>query len=357
MPAYLCDLILSANAPRGIVRTPAGADLGVSCNWMHFRERDLALLWSDTAISHPQARPISAGLDDPLAAGTRTAMGVFARDRTFPLGSTLRNALVELLTAPAADKQWGKLLPNPNTRSFNIWFGPGGAGKNRIYSSPFAPTKHSVSMTDDFNRTGNLNGSTSSDAQFTWTEDNDTLVTVIATEAIAIAPNATLAFSVARASLAMDTVDHYAEGVIGTFTRISNSLGLELIVRGESPFGGGGVEGYDFAIGNEVGTPYRLIYDWGTGASLGSDATGTTSGTLRLEASGSDLTAKVNGSAILGPITDPSPYNTFKNVGACWYVSGVAGNSVGYTTFNAGDLVAGEASAALVISSLFAMGF
>lgn len=336
MPAYLCDLV-PASSGRG--RDPAGRDLASGANWIYFREMDRALLWSDVALSHPQAQLIADAPDDQLSSDTRTSLGVFAKDRTFALGSTLRNALVELLTAPASEKQWGKTLGNKITRSRNIWFGPGGPGKNLLYTEPFVPARSSKSVEDLFTRTGNLAGSTTTDGQTTWTEPQGTLLTCVSTQVQITAPDASLYFCVGRLALAMDTIDQAAEFLIGTYSRVGGDLNLGSVVRGNTLDGAAGDEGYGFEVGiASGGAGLRRVYDFFTDANLGSDATTTTSGAGRLEASGSDVVSKVDGSIVLGPFTDASPYNTFKQVGIAMFSSGGSGNVAGIERFVGEDL-------------------
>jgi hypothetical protein len=218
---------------------------------------------------------------------------------------------------------------------YEIWLGP--KSDRLLWESPKAPTKSSKSIVDTFPTDGDLDGATSSDTKFVWDEAQGTLFTVASGKATVDPADTDPHFSVALADYSMDTDDLYAQADV-VCTWVSGYVDAQVGVRHTT--GASGQPGYNFyAAQDGVGTYARAVYDFGTDDSLGSDTTNSLSSTIRIEADGSNVTGLVNGSIVLGPYTDASPYTGQVKTAIASYVNLNASNLVTFENFAAGDLV------------------
>jgi hypothetical protein len=196
-----------------------------------------------------------------------------------------------------------------------------------------APTHSSKTFADTFNRTAaNLNGSTSSDALFTWLEVDGTAWTGTANR---IELAGIVNFNTARANADLDTDDHYAQVALVAYTRLAGAVFAGVYCRWTAS-----TDGYGFEVGNTFNTNLRRTYRYDTDANIASDATATTSGTIRLEVDGSSITGKLDGATILGPSTN-TQFTGQLRTGLSGYSATNAGNLVALDDFGAGDLTTG----------------
>lgn len=321
MPFYRSPLV---PVTRG--RSPIGWDVP-GANWVLFG--DVALLWTPTAVVTAGVNQLSIDPDEILGAAAQNRLTTLCGDGRVFTGMTLRQAIVNILKVPPVDGRWGGLRASKIRRRLEVWLGPGVSVGQPLFSEPAAIGPSSKTFVDDFNRgDGNLDGSTSSDAQFAWLEVDGTAWQINGNTAhIPISSG----FCTARANADLDTGDHYAQFTIANWTRISTDiLFAGPLVRWT------GANGYGFEAGNNAGTPLRRIYRYDNDANLATDATNTESGTWRLEVDGSSLTALVDGAPILGPITNTQWAGQLR--------TGISafdepGSSVKVDNFEAGDLL------------------
>ena len=291
------------------------------------------MVWSETPITHPQAIYVLESIDDLMSATVRTAMANFVGDRTFPAGTRWRDALTDMLRNPPA--KWKGLIPT-NAGRYELWFGPGGPGQNLLYEEQTTSRHASKDMQDSFDRANaNLAGSTSSDTQFTWSETQGTGWTITSNEAQV---TGNVGFCVAMASLDMDTADHYAEATIGTYTYANSTLSVGVLAMMRFGTNAAGEEGYGFEVGNSsVGAFARRIYNFEDDVALANDTVQTTTGTIRIEMTGSTVRGKVNGVTVFGPATDADAWQTYRKTGLTIFCNST--NTFGFASFRAADLV------------------
>lgn len=332
MPFYRSPLV---SVTRG--RSPIGWDVP-GANWMLLG--DVALLWAPTAVTDAGVNQLSIDPDEVLGAAAQNRLATLCGDGRVFTGMTLRQAVINVLRVPPVDGRWGALRPSKIRRRLEIWLGPGVTAGQPLFSEPAVIGPSSKTFVDTFDRAdANLNGSTSSDALFTWAEVDGTLWTITSNQAHI--PSASSTFATAQAAADLDTDDHYCEFTISDWTRVSTqTLFLGPAVR----FSGG--VGYVLDIGNQAGSPLRRIYRYDNDATLVSDVTNTESGTFRIEVDGSSLTGKLNGATILGPTTN-TQFTGQLRAGITAFIDGV-GSSGKIDNFEAGDLFAAPESGPLV---------
>jgi hypothetical protein len=194
------------------------------------------------------------------------------------------------------------------------------------------PIRGGADVQDDFNRTSNLNASTTSDAQTTWVEDSGTGWTVDGDEADL---SGNVNFCVGRLSLAMDTADHYAQADLTRYSRAGGYLANGIMVRADAT----PTSGYGFEVSTDIGGNKRRVYNFVTDADIASDTTAPSTAVMYLELNGSTYTAKVGGSTVFTG-TDTAHNGTVKGVGVQGF-SDNASNSTGFTSFRGADLGGG----------------
>ena len=221
--------------------------------------------------------------------------------------------------------------------------GPGGRNANRLWWRDTGRRRgpHSQDIQDTFNRANSqINGSTSSDAQFTWSlaQGAANRWNIVSNEAVSSRTGSDI-FTVGLPSVAMDTVDHYGQwDLVGLNFATGSYLSCEIALRIRYGTGAAGDEGYAFACtrgsaSSSVGS--RLVYDWSDGTPLDSDSTLVTSGLIYFEANGSTGVAKIAGVTIF---TVSLTFNTYTSVCPCTYVSGNNSATVVADNFRAADL-------------------
>jgi len=269
-------------------------------------------------------------------------MAAFHPDRTFAVGTRLKDLIADLLTRPVPGG-FPPLLPHPGGR-LEILCGPGKLGENRLWVEEVPPDgPHSQDIQDLFTRADSaLSGSTSSDGQFTWTlvGGNTTYANVVSNQAKFNNNLVAGYFHVFRPSLGMDTINHYAQH---DFVSYSGTAGLiyvssEVAVRMRVGDGAGGDEGYSFEIDHDGAAIHnRSVYDFmGSALPGASDTTDSASGTMKLEFSGSTYVATLNGATIFSG-TDTA-YSTYKNTCEVSYISGSGTPVVIADNFRAADV-------------------
>jgi hypothetical protein len=326
MPYYLTEVVQAG--PRSkVVR---GAE-EPGANWI-LLDRDRVLLWLPSPVTETaRLQKFADDADEQIAVAGRSIMGTFA-GRTLA-NKTIRQTIVDLLRTPE-ESRWGALSkPSKVRQQYEIWLGPGGAGRNLFWSQPAIIGPNSKTFVDNFNRTaGDLDGSTSSDGNFTWDEIDGTTWTTNGTQAD-FSPGFIETFATAQAAADLDTDDHYSQTVLSGWTRVDSTLVATVIVR----FSGGG--GYSFDVEQNASGFKRVVKRYDNDAPVVQDTTSTTSGTLRLEADGNSLTAKVDGGVALGPSTN-TQFTGQLRCGIGGYVGLHNGNSFQFDDYECGDLVA-----------------
>jgi len=135
-----------------------------------------------------------------------------------------------------------------------------------------------------------------------------------------------------RANADLDTANMFSEVKIVSFSG-SGDMNADLLVRWTTP----AADGYGFEGGNNSAN--QRIFRQDNDATL-SSASGTFSAgdVIYLSADGSTITAKVNGTTRLGPITDTT-FSTQKRGGMGMYIANV-GAAVVLDSYRSGDIVA-----------------
>lgn len=323
MPYYLTSLVA---ANRG--RSPAGWDSQGGANWI-LLDSDEALLWLPSAIVDARLARLGDDADETLAAATRTRLNQLTADRTYRGSDTLGDTIVGLLrNAPTG--RWGVLRPSKVRQRYEVWLGPGGPGRNLLYSEFAVAGPSSKVFNDTFDRAnGNLTGTTSSDGKFAWLDVDvgGNSWDILTNQASATTSDG---FRTCRANADLDTDDHYSQGAI-TCT-YGNNAAIGFLVR----FVSTASAGYGGEIGN-IGGNFRRTYRYDTDANVASDTNApATTGTLRIECDGSSITAKLNGTTFLGPTTNTAFAGQLRT-GISAY-SNETGNTLIIDNFEAGDL-------------------
>ena len=332
MPFYIStSKIPGPNIGHRQLYIPLGGDApGASWIWLGDAA---ALLWVDSALADAKLEPISDGKIETVISAARISLNNFLTDRTISSGSKFDAVVADILQNPPVGR-WNPLRPSKQRQQFEIWLGP---KSDRLLWSKFQlAAKNSKSIVDTFPTDGNLNGATSSDTLFTWSEAQGTLFTVSSNKATLDPPDTANYWSVALADFSMDTDDLYAQADI-VCTRVSGDAIAEVGVRHTT--GADGQPGYNFSVGILAADTYvRNLYIFSNEGSLGSDTTNSISATIRIEADGSSIQGKVGGSIVLGPYTDTTHSGQVKTAIAGFLASN-ASNLITFDNFAAGDLV------------------
>jgi hypothetical protein len=313
-------------------RMPLGLDQGGNC--IHLGPNN-ALVWTPAPIADVRAVTLADDPADTLATATRTRLTTLAGDgREFPVGSRqFSQAIRDLLVNAPADRRWEALIPT-KAGSLEAYLGPGGVGANVLFRETVARRgPASKDIQDDFNRSGNLDGSTTSDAQTTWVGDQGTGYLVDGDEAdFSDGAN----FCVARLALDMDTADHYVQADITRYSRAGGGLTVGIMLRADAA----PTSGYAWETGQDAAGSERRVYNFATDATIASDTTAPATGLLYLELNGSTYTAKLAGATIFTGTDTTHPGTTAKGCGFQGF-SNFIGNTAGHTSFRAADLVGG----------------
>ena len=342
MPYYLAP-----SAPlRGMTGTPdrwpVGADWGVDGNWIWLEKGPdgLALLWLATPDPDPALKKLADDADEVLTGPVRTSLSDLIGDRVVLPGARLRQVVTNMLRVPPISGRWKGLRPSRQRQRYEIWFGPGGRGKNLWFEEPTIVGPASKSIEDNFNRAnGNLDASTSSDGQFVWDEQNGTEWEILSNQAQGVnIPDGD--FSRALADFSLDTDDEFVEADYSIFTINAGTLLLYLFLRLDT-LGAGPTSGYHMQVGESPpGTPGHAIKDWPTFEILATDASaGHTTGVLRFTMDGTTLEGFTDGVSFIGPVTDGTPYTGSRKTGIGMFASSSSTNDVGIGGFRSGDLV------------------
>ena len=227
------------------------------------------------------------------------------------LTQTRFDTIVENLLVAPPSNGWRKLAPTAEG-FFEIYLGG--------LFSKWKPGSVGAKIDDNFNRTTNLDGSTSSDGQFTWTEYTGTLWTVAAT--VASATFSAEDFVQARAEFDM-TGNMYAQATLASYTRVSGDVVFEIATRLQPS--GANPDYYAATTGFQSGVDQHLLYKNFSGANttLATDATDHVVGeVLRCEANGSTIAYKKDGVHLSSsPVTDTSITSSVKRTGFNGYAS------------------------------------
>jgi len=315
MPFYLTDLVARPSGPPG-GKVPRGFDQSSHWSILKLDAKvigDRVLMWSADPISGAGIVQIADDASESIVLSVRVALANVRGDgRQIP--DRFGDVLGELMMFPAGGR-WNALR-SMTDGVYRVKMGP-----HLIWSAPdpAGPRKASKQAQDNFNRAdGNLDGSTSSDGQFTWTETSNTSLTV--TSNMARSTN-TDTNATAQASFVLDTDDMDVQMEVVTQTRISTASSVDAVARGTGVegVGGGGYTGYLF---DNNGTLLGGIYDKPNSISLAQASVAAVTGTLKFTVNGSSLEVFRNGSSITS-VTD-TQYTGVNKGGLGTYASGVS---------------------------------
>ena len=329
MPYYLTQYIEGPQRGKLTPHIPAGSDQLSERNWIRLEPRGKVLLWAAKPVIHPLAILLADDEKTSLDAKTKDSLAGLCGDRTFASANNLKEIIIGMLNNAPAGK-WQSIIGNIVTQRKEIWLGPGTAEEKPFWSEKVFIGPQSKTIADNFTGTNGteLNGRTSSDTLFSWVD---------ATNVFQINGNAAIASGLsdgrALANLSLDTVDHYVQATLGSWTWVIDYMAAGIGCRQKDDR----TEGYEFWVNGQ--SVIRNLWDIASAVDLCSDTTNTSSGILYLSASGSTITAKVAGTNIGGsPVTDATPSNTYKKTSIFAY-SDNAVNSFKFDDFSAADLV------------------
>ena len=302
MPFYYTDVqVPTRDAPPGRQAwarawCPPGWDSQVSAadaKWILLaRATPAALVWLRTPYTHPDLRLLADDKAERLSGATRVRLGNIVTDRTIDGTKSFADTIANffMVPTPNPDGPWGQpLRPHMGRGRYEIRLGP---PEDTLFWSAPGPlrTTHTVTLTDNFNRAGNLDGSTASGGG-TWDllEGDNWATVTLCTQSSVI-----LSFHTAWITTNFDTDDHYAQLDMVTMSGAgTQAIGVGVRIQGAS-----GTQGYGLEV--DEGGAARL-YRWDTDANLD---TGTVTlslpDTLYLSFDGSAYDCRFNGTTITG---------------------------------------------------------
>lgn len=261
----------------------------------------LALAWFDVAPVDANVDVLSDHKNDMLTGAARASLA-----RAFPgIGAGRFQAEVFAGLRP-------RLRPEVSG-DVVCYLGP--SSDPVLDREPGPPRPHSKRWFDNADRANAaLAGSLSSDGSFTWADGGDTLTFNIVSNQIRVAATSFEDSAYANTGADADTDSTYGEITLVSFT---------------NP-GTGSVSVYAFASINATRTsghafnvntaPERAINAILGDVTVASDATSTTSGRLRMIVNGTSVSAEVNGTVVLGPVSSAT-----ETTGAGFRRSGIRG--------------------------------
>lgn len=296
----------------------------------------LCLAWLQNDIVDARVIKIADAADEALSLSARDALAQRLGDRGFD-GRAFNLQIANLLKAPTG-------LPiralRPTTAGeYVIWLGPGGRGRNRFHTQRVVPERHSKYFVDTFNRAnGALASSALSNGSASWSAGTSAEWNIESNVAVET-DGFTNTREKAIVGTQCDTDSEFSRATLSTYTRpAADFLGAHLYACADVVFD----SGYQFEISNENGASKRGLYGVSAEAELDSDTTSSTSGVMLLLRDGSSVEARLDGTSILGPVTDTAEPSGAGNryVGfASFYVGAEVGTrSIGFDSFDGGDV-------------------
>lgn len=332
MPYYIGEMVDGRVMLGRQTRHPVGIDMPAARNWTFF-EDEQPLIWTSDEVNDPRLIKIAEDGNEKLSQTARQVLGDIANDgRPINASMDFDDTIANLLMVPV-NGRWQPLRPSKRRARFEVRLGP----DKLLWTEFSAPSSNTKTYVDTFDRANSSTLGTSSDGLFTWTEAGTVL---------AITSNQLTATNIpdggdasATTSAECDTDDLYSQVQLVTFTRNSGSLGAFIYVATND-----GSTGYLFSLIND-GAFERAIYRASTFGLLDSDATSTTSGTLRVERDGSSIVAYVNGVEILSATNSAeSSGSGFRKSALLAFADSTSTNDVAWDDFGYGDLDAGGGS-------------
>ena len=274
MPYYLTDLV-----DTGLFRfKPRGWNL--SPNWSILKlDKAKVVMWSETPIALPGVFLLANDANARINAAIKAEFASIRGD-----GETIQDrfgdALADLVMRPP-DARW-KPLRSSRDGIYRLRM-----GTQLVWSAldPAGPRRASKQAVDNFNRgAANLNGSTSSDSQFTWTETRGTAWTGNGTQATITGVDD---MNSAQTSFVLDTDDMDVQMDVVT---LSGAAGVWVgaISRGNGNAFGGAGAGYIGIFENNPDN-FGTLYDLEASTSIAQAAINEAAGTI--------LKMTVNGSS------------------------------------------------------------
>ena len=256
-------------------------------------ESGLCLAWFADDLTDRRVEKVADGKDEPMAAASRAALSAKLGGRAFK-GDPFNQQILALLKTKG-------LRPKVNG-DLNIWLGPEGRGQNRFAFEKHAQTKHSKAWADTFNRAdGAIDGSTGSGGGFTWDDLGTTTFNVVSNQAV-LSHTGTGTDGAMFVDTDTDTDDHYGQVTMAmTIPGANYEFGAQVWVGGQSSATDSGHRFECFS--SDLFADGRFLKAMFADVELDSDTVETTSGVMYVSIDGSDVTAKVDGVTVLGPVS------------------------------------------------------
>lgn len=197
-----------------------------------------------------------------------------------------------------------------------------------------------AAISDTFNRAdGNLDGSTSSDGQFTWTEWAGTLFTVTTNRAQVVLSG--VSDNHGRAEFDMASDAYSVQATLALFPVLVGAGSAQLGVVGQKDTSTTQTF-YRWEAGRSATDGYRELgrYNAGAETSLGVDMTVMAAGDIiKLIINGSTIKGQQNGADVFS-VTDASPLSGNRRTGLSCNLDNTGGATYAFDDFSAADLAA-----------------
>lgn len=264
---------------------PRGYEPGAGHKWAEIGNE--VILHSPQAISRPRVTKIADDHREKVSVSARSELLKFAADgRQIRTSDDIEQVLYRLARTPVAGK-YAALMPSKARQRYEFRLGP-------ILVTEAAEIGPSTKVyTDNFNRSADLDGSTSSDTLFTWTQNTGNTNSTVATALVIADGDNNYA-----TSAELDTDNAYATSNLVSCT--GNSYGW-LWIRTNST----NTNGYllNFGVSNAF-EMYR--YNGGAYPLLDSDTWAPTAALLTLTADGSSISCTESATSVTLTATNSS---------------------------------------------------
>lgn len=331
MPYYIGEMVDGKVLDRRTTRQPVGIEMPAARNWTFF-EDERPVLWTSDEVNDPRLIKIADDGKEKLSQTARQVLGDIANDgRPINASMNFDETIANLLMVPV-NGRWQPLRPSKSRARFEVKLGP----DKLLWTEPRAPGRNTKTYTDSFDRANSTTLGTFSGGTVTWIEATGTVLAITSNQLTATnIPDGTDCSCFGDTDV--DTDDNYAQVALTTLTRNSGDIGVFLYTGCNDD----GSSGYLFNIFND-GSGARELYRASTFGLLDSDATATTSGTLRIERDGSSILAYVGGVEILSATNSAESTGAgFRRAGLLAFADSTSTNDAAWNDFVYGDLDAG----------------
>ena len=286
---YITDLVDTGTPWRF---KPRGWDQ--SSHWSILKlDKVKVLMWSSDPISITGVNKIGEFSGEGISQVAASGLSALRND-AYPIATTLGETLFNLLMVPP-DARW------PALRSMRDGVFRVKMGNQLVWSvpDPLGPRGASKQAQDNFNRAdANLDGSTSSDGQFTWTETAGTGWTVASNQATSSVVGAVLTSAQAVFDLDTDDMDVLVDVITNTSTGGADFTSPGVFARGNGASFGGAGAGFAASLRNTNEVFTGQLYDLTDNVELSIASMAGGTGAVKFTVDGSNLEMFRNGVSV-----------------------------------------------------------